>query len=205
MRRWLIILFVFVLFFTAFEISESFSLFESAKDIVVNNDIGRWQIKVNEGLVSESVSFNVSNVKVSSDENVRADHFAPGTEGYFEIVIDPNETDVSIYYEIVCRDDMITNTQIHLTGVENNDDNLVLVAPYTYAGIIPLSDIENKEVTTVKFYVEWINNENNNEIDSLYGLSTANFEIPMEITLRQYTGETIVEYVGNDEEEINNS
>ncbi len=195
MKRWVIILFVIVLFITAYVIKTSFSLFESAKEIVVNNDIGRWQIMVNDDLISDIVTFNVTNVQVTGDENVRENHFAPGTEGYYDIVIDPNAPEVSIYYVIVCRTDMITNRQITLTDIENVDrEDLILVAPYTYAGIIPLSDIEDGEVTTIRFYVTWANNENNNYVDSLYGLSSANFEIPMSITLRQYTGETIVEY-----------
>ena len=70
-----------------------------------------------------------------------------------------------------------------------------MVAPYTYAGVIPLSDITSSEVArtrTIRFHVEWTNNENNNTIDSLYGSSSATFDIPMSITFRQYTGETIV-------------
>ncbi len=197
MKRVLIITFVFVLFVTLYEISSSFSLFESEKTIVVNNDIGKWQILVNNDLVTEIVNFNIDNVSVSSDENVRENHFAPGTEGYFDINIDPNGTDVSIYYEIVCRDDMITNPQISLTNVENaNGDDLTLIAPYTYAGVIPLSDVENDIVTTIRFYIQWLNNENNNAIDSSYGISSDTFEIPMEITFKQYTGESIVEYSG---------
>ena len=38
---------------------------------------------------------------------------------FFEINIDPGDTDVSIYYEVICRTDMITNTQIHLDRIEN--------------------------------------------------------------------------------------
>ena len=197
MKRLIIILFVFVLFITIYEISLSFSLFESAKDIVINNDIGRWQIKVNNDLINNKTTFEVTNVKVSNDENVRVDHFAPGTEGYFDIVIDPTDTDVSIYYEILCRTDMIKNSQISMTRIENVDgDDLKVVAPYTYASVIPLRDIKNNKITTIRFYISWNNNENNNEVDSLYGSSSANFEIPMELTFRQYTGEEIIEYNG---------
>ena len=190
MKRWLIILFIITLSFTFYEIAVSYSLFETENDIVINSDIGRWQILVNDESINETTTFEVSNVQVSGEPNVREDYFAPGTSGYFDIVIDPNETEVSIYYEIVCRTDMIQNNQIHLTRIENIDKpDLEYVAPYTYGGIIPLSDIANGDITTIRFYVEWINNENNNETDSLYGSSSANFSIPMEITFRQYTGD----------------
>ncbi len=196
MKRWIIILFVFILFVTIYEISISFSLFESAKDIVVNNDIGRWQIMVNDDLINDKTTFEVTNVKVSNDENVRENHFAPGTLGYFDIVINPSDTDVSIYYEIVCRTDMISNSQISLTKIENIDSDLTMIAPYTYAGVIPLEDIDNNKTTTIRFYVSWENNENNNEVDSLYGSNSAKFEIPMELIFKQYTGEEIIEYNG---------
>ena len=192
MKRWLIILFLISLTVTAYEITESFGLFESEKEIVINTDIGRWEISVNDELIDETVPFSVSNIHVSGDSNVRANYFAPGTSGYFDIVINPNDTDVSIYYEIVCRTDRISNPQISLTRIENiNKPDLIDVAPYTHAAVIPLSDIKNGVITRVRFYVTWANNDNNNEIDSLYGSSSATFDIPMEITFRQYTGEVI--------------
>ena len=192
MRKWLIILFIVLLSLTAYELSVSFALFESEKDFVVNSDIGRWEIEVNGDMINTTNTFTISNVKVNSDSNVREDYFAPGTNGYFDIEIDPNDTDVSIYYEIVCRTDYITNSQISLTRIQNvGKPDLINVAEYTYAGVIPLADIKNGDITTIRFYITWANNDNNNETDSLYGSSSANFEIPMEITFRQYLGETI--------------
>ena len=192
MKRWLIILFVISLTITLYEISDSFGLFESEREIVVNNDIGKWNILVNEESINQTTTFSVSNVTVSGEINVRENYFAPGTSGFFDIDIDPGDTDVSIYYEIVCRTDRIINPQISLTRIENvQKPDLVLVAPYTYAGVIPLIDIENGVKTKIRFHVTWTNNDNNNEIDSLYGNSSSTFDIPMSITFRQYTGETI--------------
>ena len=198
MKRWLIILFVISLTVTLYVISDSFALFESEREIVVNSDIGKWEILVNEESINEVTTFSVSNIHVTGDNNVRANYFAPGTNGYFDILIDPGDTEVSIYYEIVCRTDRITNPQIQLTRIENVDKpDLTLVAPFTHAGVIPLSDINNNVTTRIRFYVTWTNNDNNNEIDSLYGSSSSTFDIPMEITFRQYTGEVISSYNNN--------
>lgn len=196
MRKTLIIVFIVFLLALAYELSVSYALFESEKEIVVNSDIGKWNISVNGSSINQTTSFDVNSVSVSSDSNVRPNYFAPGTSGYFEIEIDPVDTDVSIYYEILCRYDMISNTQIHLDRIENvGKPDLVNVGAYTYAGVIPLSDIENGTVTTLKFYITWNNNENNNEIDSLYGDSSSEFYLPMSITFRQYSGETIAPMV----------
>ena len=197
MKRWLVILFVIMLFFTCYEISTSFGLFESAQNIVVNSDIGKWQIKVNDISVKDSTTFEVTNVKVSGEENVREDHFAPGTEGYFDVVIDPNDTDVSIRYDLTYRDDMIQNEQISISNVEVvSGSNVVKVGEKSYAGVISLDDIESGNNIVVRFYVIWSNNDTNNEIDSLYGNNSMTFEIPIEINFIQYTGEEIIEYNG---------
>lgn len=192
MKKILIILFILIFSALAYELSVSYALFESEKEIIVNSDIGKWEISVNGTNINDSSTFTVNSVQVSSDSNVRPNYFAPGTSGYFEILINPNDTEVSIYYEIICRTDMITNTQIHLDRIENVDKpDLTLIAPFTYAGVIPLSDIESNTPTTLKFYITWNNNENNNEVDSLYGSDSSDFDLPMTITFRQYTGETI--------------
>ena len=144
---------------------------------------------VNNESINETTSFSVSNITVSGDSNVRQNYFAPGTSGYFDLVIDPSDSDVSVYYEIVCHIELLQNDQIHLLRVENvGKPNLTVVRPNTYSAIIPLSDIKNHVTTTIRFYVEWVNDENNNEVDSLYGSSSTKFDIPMDITFSQYTG-----------------
>ncbi len=192
MKKVLILIFLLLLSALAYELSVSYALFESEKEIVVNSDIGKWDISVNGDSINETTTFNVNSVQVSNEPNVRPNYFAPGTNGYFTIEIDPGETDVSIYFEIVCRTDMINNPNIHLTRIENvGKSDLVPVGAFTYAGVIPLSDIQNEVNTTLKFYITWDNNDNNNEIDSLYGDSSADFDLPMQITFRQYLGETV--------------
>ena len=197
MKRWIVLLFIVVVGITAYEIKESFSLFENEKDIVINNGIGKWEIAVNGSNIPDSTTFTVDSVNVTGDNNVRANYFAPGTHGYFDVVINPSDTDVSIYFEILCRSDLIQNNQIQVTQIENvNNTPLVQVGALSYAGVIPLSDIQNHSTRTIRFHITWDNNDNNNEIDSLYGSESTDFEVPIEITFRQYLGEEIQEYHG---------
>ena len=195
MKRWLVLLFVVIVVITAYEIQESFSLFENEKDIIVNNEIGKWKINVNGSTIPNTATFTVDSVNVTGDNNVRANYFAPGTHGYFDVVIDPDDTDVSIYFEILCRSDLIQNNQISVSQIENVDSTpLIRVGNLSYAGVIPLSDIKNHATRTIRFHIVWSNNDNNNEIDSLYGSESSDFEVPIEITFRQYLGEQIQEY-----------
>lgn len=197
MKKWLAILFIIMLFVTFYEISTTFGLFESEQAIVVNTDIGKWQIKVNDTSIKTSSTFEVTSVQVTGEPNVKANNFAPGTSGYFDITIDPNDTDVSIRYDLTYHDEMIQNPQISVTGVSViQGDNVIRTGNKTYTGVISLEDIEDEEVVVIRFSVEWLNSDTNNEIDSLYGNNSMTFELPIEINFLQYTGETISAYQG---------
>ena len=195
MKRWLAILFIIVIFLTCYEISITFGLFETEQTIVVNSDIGKWNIEVNDTSIKSSTTFDVTSVQVNSEPNVKPNNFAPGTEGYFEITIDPNDTEVSIRYDLTYHAEMIDNPQISILGIDViQGEDVVRTGTRTYTGVIPLEDIEDGEVVVIRFNVEWKNDDTNNEIDSLYGLNSTTFELPIEINFLQYTGENIVEY-----------
>ena len=197
MKRWLLILFIALLLFTGYEISNSFALFESENAIVVNSDIGKWQIKVNDISIKDSTTFSITNVSVEENENVMEDRFAPDTRGYFDIVIDPNDTEVAIRYDLSYRDDMVVNSKISITEVSVVEGtNVIQTGPKAYSGVINLDQIEAGENIVIRFYVEWLNDEANNEVDSLYGKGEAQIEIPIEILFTQYLGEDIEEYNG---------
>ena len=197
MKRWLIILFIISLTLTVYEITASYGLFETEKDIVINADIGKFQIKVNDELINETTTFSVSNFNVTGDSNVKENYFAPGTNGYFDIVIDPNDTEVAIRYDLSYRDDMVVNSQITITEVSVvAGTNVIQTGPKAYSGVINLDQIEAGENIVIRFYVEWLNDEGNNEVDSLYGKGEAQIEIPVEILFTQYLGEDIEEYNG---------
>ena len=116
MKRWLIILFVISLTITLYVIRDSFALFENEKEFIINSDIGKWDILVNEESINETTEFSVSNIHVSGDSNVRANYFAPGTSGYFDIVIDPGDTNLIEGLSVPIREFADINKPVILNG-----------------------------------------------------------------------------------------
>lgn len=184
---------------TLYEISTSYGLFETKNTIVTNLDIGTWEIKVNDCLSNEETTFIVDNINVVKDDNVLEGKFAPSLEGYFDIVIDSMNTDVSIRYDISYDISAILNKEIVVSLVEDtNGKELVLTNADTYTGIISLDDIKNGEKHTIRVHIIWHNNESNNYTDSLYGISLSDgkldLNLPVTITLSQYLGEEVAIY-----------
>ena len=134
---------------------------------------------------------------------------------YFEIILDPSDTDVSIKYQCVVATVVAVNNKninINLQGIEESyvkDSGEVLnttLEQYSYLKeyeklhsnkdnvyqcIFPLKLINEGWKKSLKIYFNWINDEEQNENDTQIGTnSNANIEIPVTMTFEQYTGGT---------------
>lgn len=177
---------------------EAYSLFESNRKNITRIDIAKWQVKVNDQALSGSVaSFNVDNVEWNRYENVKEGKIAPGVSGYFDIEINPNDTETSIRYDVEFDFSNLDESQFVIDKIEEIDKKeIVRTGKYTYSNIMSLDEIKNKEVNTIRVSLSWINDENNNEKDSLLGSVPNNtLKIPVKVTITQHEdGETLTEY-----------
>ena len=118
--------------------------------------------------------------------------------GYFDILIDPRNTSVSVRYDITF-DFSSFNGNFSISNIEEiTSGNLVRTGENTYTKVIPISDIKNGVTNTIRVYVKWNNSEENNDVDSAIGMIKNNyFSIPVEVIVSQYLGEVIEKYTEN--------
>ena len=65
----------------------------------------------------------------------------------------------------------------------------------TYTGVITLNDIKEKKVNNIRVKITWLNDEENNKADTTMGtIENYKINIPIEVDVTQYLGETIEEY-----------
>lgn len=166
------ILLIFILIILLFLlIQKTYSTFYSAVDGDVLIDVAAWNISVNELGIANSKTIDINEITwVSNHSNPNT--VAPGSVGTFYISIDPNDTSVAIKYDITFNDHSVDSEKIlTVTDVSFENGEFVQNSSSTYEGIFTLDDIDNEEVHLIKVTVEWINDEENNESDSLIGLN----------------------------------
>lgn len=135
-------------------------------------------------------------------EYIKDGKIAPGGQAYFDIVIDPSKTDVSILYKIETTSNEripakfeITNAESYFkkdgeTGQITNDTKYI--GENSYTSVIPVTKINEGYKNYIRLYFKWVNVEANNETDSaLAEIENAKLSVPLKITLKQYTGEVI--------------
>lgn len=209
MKKLLRILVLIMLIITLFEIANMYALYKDQLEGEYTNLLGVWAIKVNETDISsgdDNLTFNMTedNLTYLDSEHVKSQKMAPGTQAYFEIIIDPTNTDVSVLYTLNIKLDAVSTAKLKLVNVENyfqkageteqftNDDVYTNNETNEHEAIIPLARINDKYLNYIRLYFEWENLEENNEEDSALGQTeNAKITIPLEINLKQYTGEEI--------------
>ena len=197
-----ILLVSFIIIITVTITVHTYSLYESATANPATSDIAKWNIKVNNSMVT-SLSSNESEINIGSinwqnNGHVRPGKAAPGSVGSFEIEIDPTDTQVSFIYELELEIEDLDNEEFMIQSVtETNGHTIVRTGDKTYSGIATLAEINNNQKYNIEVNIVWNNNESNNDKDYELGIKAdTGVNIPVIINLKQYHGtEVLTPYV----------
>lgn len=185
-----------MIFVTIYEITNTYGLFESNINMNADSKLATWNILINDTNIGKSETFTIDNFISEEDSTVASGKIAPGTSGYFNININPSTTQVSIRYDLTFDfsklDNLFTITKVE----EKNGYNLIKTGPNTYSNVITLNEIKENKTNNIRVHIKWNNNEENNDKDTEIGLTENNtLNIPVSITVLQYSGEKIEPYV----------
>lgn len=200
LKKILIILTMLAFIFTLYKIGTTYALLQSETNSSIVQEIGKWNIKLNESDITNGLSQEVviDNFSMDENANVKSGKIAPGVSGSLEIVLDPVDTQVAVRFDVSFES--IEEEQIELVSIEQIDgtSEVVRTGENTYSGIMNLSEINNKTAkTTIKIVIKWENNEENNVSDTVIGTSTGyKLKVPIKVNVSQYLGETLEEYNG---------
>lgn len=193
------LLYICIILILIYCIIQIYAVFQSEIGGTVNMVNGVWQIKVNNTDISNGVNkeFTVNEIDVQDNEHVKQGNLAPGLTGTFDILIDPEDTDVSIKYDISLNQENLTNKNITIKSITETEEGATLVrtGENTFTGIISLEKIKQGITNNIKVEIEWKDDDTNNEEDTEIGIQEDyKLEIPIIVHVSQYLGEEIVAY-----------
>ena len=195
---WLLVVIVFSIAFVVF--SDTLALFETDSEGVVNTDVGKWLIKVNNETITETVNeaIEINSFQYSSDSHVETGYIAPGGSAYFDLVVDATECDVAVLYSIDLNlDAMDIDANIDISLQDLAGGQVTRTGEFVYSGIIDLASINRNETRTLRVNITWTNNDTYNESDTKLGeVEDSKITIPIKFHAKQYLGESLVPYSG---------
>lgn len=159
--------FVFILAFLSFVlciffIQESYAKYLTSTSEKASMNVARWRILVNNKDIREGSTANAVIVPVfDGNENIASGIIAPTSEGYFDLVIDATEADVSFKYDInFSVNDDSSVTDLVATKYSINNDNTINLDRDNQSISNTVFYNDNKSPINIRVYVLWDDGEN---------------------------------------------
>ena len=168
-------------------IQKTYAKYVSSTNGEANLNIARWDIVVNNEHIKnkEELSANITPEYIENP-NVASGVIAPGSIGYFDITIDPTNTDVSFTFEISIDNENSDVTDLKLLKyyIDSIDNMTEAEENETISDSININD---KKAKTVRIYVIWDESQNetmDNEEDSNVGHDSENKKASVNVNLK---------------------
>lgn len=166
-KKYVIILLFISLCLCLFFIQDSFAKYLTSASETANMNIARWKIIVNNKDIRDNSSSSaiISPVFLGND-NVASDIIAPGSEGYFDLIIDANAADVSFKYKIDITTDENSAVKDIIAvkyKINNGEEILFTGGNQTIEKSVLHSD--NTNVINIRVYIKW-NDGDGSEMDN---------------------------------------
>jgi len=191
MKKFLYVTFLFLLFTVVYEVVDTYGLLQSGGAGEIPLEIGKWYITINDIDATVEREITASDLVYVGNTHIESGYFAPGGSASYDIVIDPKNTDVAIRYDItVDMSDIAGHPNITFDASSDVVTNIG-GGGAVYSGVIPLSSIEEGDLTTITTSLIWTNNSNYDVIDNELNGVSETLSIKISIKFSQYLGEAL--------------
>lgn len=196
LKRIKIVLILLVLSVTLSFMSHTYSRYVAESTSNVQVSFAKWQILLNESDITNGTNSNIEITPVvEKSANVKENTIAPSSKGYFDILVNPSNVEVSFDYTLTLEvlnknlpDILISKYAILEEGFKETDTITKLdITDNTITGTLTY-DNETKNFSfkpfTIRVYFEWIEgtNESMNDIlDTNIGLDAAENNTKLQI------------------------
>lgn len=165
-------------------IQDTYAKYSSDANASTNISIAKWNILINNNDIKNNKDFSNSVAAVfTGNENTNDGYIAPTAEGYFDVVVNASNVDVS--YNMNMDINVSNNSDVKdlvITGYTVNNGPLTSLNTSSYTLTSNVSYSDSVRIYTYRFYVKWDDSENSsmsNEEDTNTTINsgTAKFDI----------------------------
>lgn len=186
-KRFILFLAIASLFFSMNMVQKTYAKYVTTSNGEANLNIARWDIVVNDEHIKnkEELSADITPQYVENP-NVAEGVIAPGSIGYFDITIDPTNTDVSFDFEISIDNEESDVTDLKLLKYYIDSEDNIKDAEENEV-IFDSININDKKAKTVRIYVIWdesLNETMDNIKDSEVGHDSENKKASVNVNLK---------------------
>lgn len=170
-RKIIFVLLIISLLLSTFFVSQSFAKYLSSANEEATMSIARWKILVNNKDIRDKSTINTIITPVfPGNDNIAGNIIAPTSEGYFDLIIDARQADVSFKYTInisVNEDSPVKD--LIATKYTINDSNEINLTNGNQTIENTILHKDNTNLINIRIYIKWNDDDTatmNNEEDT---------------------------------------
>jgi hypothetical protein len=149
------------LFYLVSTIQSTYAKYTSAAQANTNISVARWNILINNQDIKNNSDFsNTITPTFAGTTNIASNIIAPTSEGYFDVVVNGNNTDVKFQYTItltVPTTSNVSDLKIFKYTIDEDTTEHTFTDTYTLTNTVNLAD--TNKTHTYRFYVKWLDGD----------------------------------------------
>ena len=155
-----LIIFIFIISLSlTYLFQTSYAKYRKKIEMNTSSNIAGWNIELNNETIynKKTLSKEITPILIE-DSNTKEGVIAPGTEGYFDLIINASKVDVSFNYEIlptISSDTNVTDFKPISYKINPIDNESPIPFETSISGIIE----HNITTTIIRIYVKWDEDE----------------------------------------------
>lgn len=189
LQKILILLSCVALFFSINTILDTYGKYFTKVDEEADIKIARWRILINGDDVRNNATTKETITPIFlGNENISSGVIAPHAEGYFDLIIDGSDADVSFKYDIAINVSEESSVKdLIVTGYSINNGEIIESSMKDIISNNVSLEQQNKLIN-IRVYIKWNDDETSimtNEDDTLATSSNINAKLDVSLTFTQ--------------------
>ncbi|MDD5865979.1 MAG: hypothetical protein PUD07_05850 [bacterium] len=154
------LLVIFSLTLCVFFITESYAKYLTSTEGNAKMNVARWKIIVNNEDIKNNSSLTTQITPTFlGNDNIAENVIAPTSEGYFDLIIDATEADVSFKYNIDIEVDENSSVQDLKISKFVIDEEEIIPTDNTYSIERQVLHKDNTQIIKIRVYIYWDDSE----------------------------------------------
>ena len=154
------LLVIFSLTLCVFFITESYAKYLTSTEGNAKMNVARWKIIVNNEDIKNNSSLTTQITPTFlGNDNIAENVIAPTSEGYFDLIIDATEADVSFKYNIDIEVDENSSVQDLKISKFVIDEEEIIPTDNTYSIERQVLHKDNTQIINIRVYIYWDDSE----------------------------------------------
>ncbi len=169
---------------TVFLVHDSYAKYLTTLNETTNIKVARWRILVNNNDIrANNTATAVITPTFYHNDNISDDIIAPTSEGYFDLIVDASDADVSFQYTLNVGVNSTSAVQdLVVTGYKIDNGDLVtnITNPLFQDTMLYSSSVKTK---TIRVFIKWDDSANatmDNAADTLAADGTAKLDVTLQ-------------------------